>query len=232
MKTWLLIFLVAGSASARILSTKPQPSETFSPVLSLTVGGGGEYESDRYEFPLFVEYNLTERLRLNVEAPVVFDSPVTGWGDLETAGQWEFVRERRYRPALTAEGIVKWPTATNGELGDPGFDYSLGLIASKDFVYVAVDVGLQFTAVGDPDGHDNLELTVAGEVPLGARWALLLESVTDFETGRQGERATEGTVGFAWQATEHLTLELGGTLQSDGTWKVVFAWEWNFAGED
>src|SRR5207249_10582855 len=122
MRTWLLLLVFATPASARILSTKPQPSETFSPVLSLTVGGGVEYEADRYEFPLLVEYNVTEPLRLSVEPKVVYDEPVTGWGDLETSLEWEFVRERRYRPALSVEGIIKWPTATNAKLGDPGYD--------------------------------------------------------------------------------------------------------------
>jgi hypothetical protein len=64
------------------------------------------------------------------------------------------------------------------------------------------------------------------------RLSVLLESVTDFQTGRHGRNSTEGTVGLAWRANEYLTLEAGGTVESDGTWKILFAWEWNFAGED
>lgn len=235
MKAWpalLAAFSFVLPADARLLSTRPQPSETFSPVLSLTIGGGVEYEPDRYEFPLLIEYNLTEQLLLSIEPKIVYDAPSAGWGDLETSVQWEFLRERRYRPALTAEGIVKWPTASNSDLGDPGHDYSLGLIASKDFVYVDVDVGVFYTSTGDPEGHDQFELTAAGEVPLNHRLSVLLESVTDFETGRSGQVDTEGTAGLAWRANSFLTLEFGGTLQSDGTWKVLLAWEWNFAGED
>lgn len=244
-----LILIVAGllafarPVSARLLSTKPSPSETWSPLLSLTVGGGFEFETDKerseYDFPLFVEYNFTERLRASIESNFghiesksANAASVSGWGDLETSMQWEFLRERRYRPALTLEGIIKWPTATSSELGDPGRDYSLGLIASKDFVYADVDLGLRYTSIGDPEAHDNLELTVAGEWPLNHRLSVLAESVTTIETGRHGQTDTDGTVGLAWRATSHLKLEGGGTVRSDGTWQVIFAWEWNFAGED
>ncbi len=230
---WLLLWLtLAAPVYARILTTRPTPSETWNPVLALTVGGGVEYEPDRYEFPLLVEYNVTEQLRLGVEPLVVYDPPAAGWGDVETTVGWEFLRERRYRPALTAEGIVKWPTATHAELGDPGYDYSIGLIASKDFVFFETDLGLHYTSVGEEGEHDVVELTVAAEVPLNHRVSVLLESVTDLETGQRGRRNTEGTVGLSWRVNEYLKLEAGGTLESDGTWKVIFAWEWNFAGED
>ena len=213
--------------------------------MSLIVGGGFEFETDHgrseYNFPLLVEYNFTERLRATLEPTVAYidsKSPdvrsVGGWGDLETSMQWEFLRERRYRPALTLDGIIKWPTATKPDLGDPGRDYSLGVIASKDFVYLDIDLGLHYTSVGDSEAHDNFELTVAGEWPLpwNHRLSVLMESATTFETGRSGRTATEGTAGLAWRVNSFLKLEGGGTVRSDGTWQVVFAWEWNFGGED
>jgi hypothetical protein len=248
MKTRLILIMagllaVARPVSARILSTKPPPSETWSPLWALTVGGGFEFETDRerseYDFPLLLEYNLTKTVRASVEPTFVYiDSKsqdvrsVGGWGDLETSLQWEFLRERRYRPALTTEGIIRWPTANDPDLGDPGRDYSLGLIASKDFVYVDVDLGLHYTSVGDPEAQDNFEVTVAGEWPLNHRLSVLTESVTTIETGRCGRTETEGTAGLAWRVNSFLKLEFGGTLRSDGTWQALFAWEWNFAGED
>jgi hypothetical protein len=244
-----LILIVAGllavarPVSAGVLSTRPSPSETYSPLLSLTVGGSFEFETDRerseYAFPLLVEYNITETLRATLEPNFAYlrsrdpnVRSVGGMGDLETAMEWEFLRERRYRPALTLEGIIRWPTASSSELGEPGRDYALGVIASKDFVYVDVDLGLRYTSVGDPEARDNFELTVAGEWPLNHRLSVLMESATAFETGRHGRIDTEGTVGLAWRATSHLKLEGGGTVRSDGTWQVIFAWEWSFAGED
>jgi|ERR1043166_418232 hypothetical protein len=246
MNKWPVLIvacLFAHPVSARILSTKPQPSETYSPLLSLTVGGGFEFETDdersEYDFPLLVEYNFTEALRATIEPNIVYIeskstnvTPVSGWGDLETSLEWEFLRERRYRPAVSVEGIIKWPTATNSELGDPGRDYSLGLIASKDFVYVEVDVGLHYTSVGDSETHDNFELAVAAEVPVNHRLSVLIESVNGFETGRTGRTDTEGTAGLAWRVNEYLKLEFGGSLRSDGTLQALFAWEWYFAGED
>jgi hypothetical protein len=170
MRAVLIVIVASLLADARpapagVLSTRPSPSETWSPLLALTVGGSFEFETDRerseYAFPLLVEYNFTETLRATLEPNFAYirsRSPdvrsVGGMGDLETAMDWEFLRERRYRPALTLEGIIKWPTATSPEFGDPGRDYALGLIASKDFVYVDVDLGLRYTSVDDPEAPD------------------------------------------------------------------------------
>jgi hypothetical protein len=108
----------------------------------------------------------------------------------------------------------------------------LGLIASKDFVYVDADLGLRYTSVGDPEGRDLFEVTVAGEVPLNHRLSIEMESVTSIETGQRGQTETEATAGLAWRVNPHLKLEGGGTLRSDGTWQLICAWEWSFAGED
>ena len=229
--------------SARIIRTRPSPSESWSPLLPLVIGGGFEFETDKerseFDFPLLVEYNFTEQFRVSLEPNfVIIDSKTpdvrsaSGFGDFETSVEYEFLRERRYRPALTAEGIVKWPTATDPDIGNPGRDYSFGLIASKDFVYLDVDLGLRYTSVGDPEGHDLWEVTLAAEWPLSHRLAVLVESVTPIEIGRKGRADTEGTLGLSWRATSYLKLQCGGTVRSDGTWQVLFAWEWSFAGED
>jgi hypothetical protein len=238
----LSMVMFARPVSAKILSTRPPPSETWSPLLSLTIGGGFEFETDsersRYEFPMLVEYNFTEMIRATIEPTVVYvDSKGTnvnsaaGPGDLDTTLQWEFLRERRYRPALTLEGSLRWPTATHSELGDPGWDYSLGLIASKDFVYIDVDLSLRYTYTSDAATPDDVEITLAGEWPLNHRLSILGEVDTTIETSH-GRIDTEGTAGLAWRATSHLKLEGGGTVRSDGTWQLILSWEWNFAGED
>lgn len=248
MKTWMIL-VAAGSlvsiqpASARIIRTRPSPSETWSSLLPLVIGGGVEFETDEerseFEFPLLVEYNFTEQFRLSLEpAFVLIDSKnedvrsAGGFGDFETALEYEFLRERRYRPALTAEGIIRWPTATDSELGEPGRDYSLGLIASKDFVYVDVDLGLRYTFADNRVGHDLFEVTLAAECPLNHRLSVLAEMVTAIETGGRSQTVTEGTAGLSWKLNSFLKLQGGGTVRDDGTWQVLFAWEWNFAGED
>lgn len=87
-------------------------------------------------------------------------------GDLETSVEYEFLRERRYRPALNAEGAIKWPTATDPDLDTPGRDYSFGLIASKDFVYFDADLNVLYTFVGDAAEPDNLQVALAAEMAL------------------------------------------------------------------
>jgi hypothetical protein len=208
----------------------------------LTLGGGFEFETDadrsEFAFPFLAEYNLTQTLRAALEPALVYidfkdanEASVGGWGDFETSLQWEFLRERRYRPALTLEGIVKWPTAAPSELGEPGRDDTLGLIASKDLVYAEVDLALHYTFVGDEAAPDNMELTLAGEWPVNHRLSVLMESVASIET-TGGRADVECTAGLAWRVSSYLKLESGGAVRSDGTWQVLFAWEWNFAGED
>jgi hypothetical protein len=237
------LFAAVLPASARILSTKPTPTETWNPLLPFTIGGGFEFETDKdqteFDFPLLIEYNFTEQVKLTVEPTVVLIEPehkgehsADGFGDIETSVEWEFLRERRYRPALTAEGIIKWRTATDPDIGDPGNDYALGIIASKDFIFVDSYLGLRYTSVGDPQDHDNFEVTVAGEWPLNRLFAIESESVTTVETGYRGRTHVEGTLGLAWRVTKHLKLEIGGSLKSDGSWQLISAWEWSFAGED
>jgi hypothetical protein len=248
MKTCLILIMtgllaVARPVSARIIRTRPSPSESWSPLWPVVIGGGFEFETDKerseFDFPLLVEYNFTEQFRVSLEPNfVMIDSKTadvrsaSGFGDFETSLEYEFLRERRYRPALTAEGIIKWPTATDSDLGNPGRDYAFGLIASKDLVYLDVDLGLRYTSVGDPEGHDLWEVTVAAEWPLNHRLAVLAEVVTGIETGRRGRTDTEGTLGLSWRVNSYLKLEGGGTVRTDGTWQVLFAWEWKFAGED
>src|SRR5262245_23962652 len=72
----LSMVAVTQPVSAKILSTRPPPSETWSPLLSLTIGGGFEFETDsersKYEFPMLVEYNFTEAIRASIEPTVVY----------------------------------------------------------------------------------------------------------------------------------------------------------------
>src|SRR5262249_39933585 len=145
------VSLTVSPASAKILRTRATPSETWDPWLPLTIGSGVEFEtngeSTQYEFPILIDYNFTQNLKLTLEPNVAhIDAKakdartVTGLGDFETTLEYEFVRERRYRPAFTAEGIIRWPTASDPDIGDPGRDYSIGLIASKDLVFVDIDL--------------------------------------------------------------------------------------------
>jgi len=245
------VVVASRPACGQILTkTTLRPSENWSPLLPLTIGGGVEFQTDRqqteYNFPLLVEYNFTEYVKLSLEPNITYlenkgQNSVAGIGDMETSLEWEFLRERRYRPALTAIGVIKWPTASHPDLGSPGRDYGVGLVASKDLVFVDVDLGLLYTFSGDPEQQDTLEISVAGEYPFNHRLAMEFEFVTSLGSDTVFGQPTkpsgsgknfDGTVGFAWRANKFLKLEQGFTLRTDGTWQVVFGWTWSFAGED
>jgi hypothetical protein len=202
---------------------------------------------------MLLEYNFTQTLKLTVEPNIVYISPkrkdvreVGAFGDLETTVEYEFLRERRYRPGLTALGSIRWPTATDRDVGDPGRDYSLGLIASKDLVFIDVDLSAIYTFVGGRQSQDAVEISAAADWHLNHFFDIEGEVVHTFGaggihgragslsglgTGGRGIDLTEGTLGVAWHIAKRLKIEQGGILRSDGTWQVVFAWEFSFAGD-
>jgi len=252
------ILVVAGGppAAARILKTRP--ASTYQ-ELALTLGSGLEYESDGEQtelgYPFLVEYGVTERLTLTAEPGFssihAKDGPgsASGFGELETGATWQLVSGRRHRPEISAEGVIKWPTASRPELGSGRIDYSLGAIVSKAFVQVDLDLEAIYTFVGSPPGT---HLSNPLECSLAAEWHLLrwldLEgevvtssggvsfrgqsgSIGGFAGGPATERLgreTEGTLGVAERLAEHLKIEQGMILKSDGSWQAVAAWEWDF----
>ena len=245
-------------AAARLLRTGPTPLEHWTPLVALTIGSSVEYEhagdQSQFEFPFFVEYNLTPALKATIGPNVVHIEPkkgngrsVTGLGDLETALDFEFVHERRYRPALTAEGVVRWPAATNSDLGEAGRDYSIGLIASKDLVFVDLDLRLLYTFLADRQSPDVFEISFAAQWHLNYRFDVEAEVVHSFGGGtgsasllssgsggiirRADADLTEGTLGLAWHVSKRLKLEQGAVFSSDGTWRLVLAWEFSFGGD-
>ena len=245
-------------ASARITRSRSSgttgtrlPDGTLSlltPVYSLVFGSGFEFQRDKdqteYGFPILIEYSLSERLKLTVEprfGRIVGRRPdvrsVSGFGDLETTLDYEFLSERRYRPALSLEGTIRWPTAADPDLGDPGRDYTLGLIASKDFVFVNIDLNALYTFIGDRELDDTVEVTLASEWRVNHYLGVIAEvasvrrmgSFRDRSVGDRNE--TEALVGLAWQVSKHLKFEQGIVFKEHGVWEAIFAWEWSFDGE-
>lgn len=244
----ILASLVASvqPVAARIIKSKPAPSENWSAGLPIVVGGGFEFETDReqslYDFPLLFEYSFSEQLKVTIEPNFsLIESKskdvrsVGGVGDLETTVQWEFLRERRYRPALTLEGLVKWPIATDPDLGTPKNDYGLGLTFSKDLAVADVDLNVLYTFVGSHEEQNVLEIALAGEYPIvNHLLSVIGEVVHTVGTGAsmRTTNQTEGTLGVAWQINKFLKLEFGYLLKDDLSGQVVTAWEWSFEGED
>jgi hypothetical protein len=240
------LLIVAPDASARIKRSRSSASSGVKPSLltpfySLVLGSSVEYQRDREQtewgFPILIEYNFTGRLKLTIEpvfANIRARTPdgrsVSGWGDLETTLDYEFLSERRYRPAVSLEGAIRWPTADDPDLGEPGRDYTLGLIASKDLVLVELDFNALYTFTGNREQPDELEVSLAAEWHVNGYFDLIGEVVNVMPTrGRQHE--TEATVGVAWIVSRHLKLEQGIVFKERGQWELVSAWEWHFGGD-
>jgi hypothetical protein len=248
---------LAPPAAARILKTN-RPSQYRE--LQLTIGSGFEYEGDsdekQYDLPLLVEYGVTQALTVAIEPDYTLihrtgAASIRGWGDLETSAVYEFVRERRRRPSLSAEILVKWPTATSDSLTTGETDYSVGGIISKELIHFDIDSEWLYTFVGDPPATD---LGNASEISLAVAWHMTrsidleAEGVTSSGGGFRGSQSSnlshlpsdiaaegrqyEGTLGLSERFGQHFKLEEGVVLQSDGSWQAVAAWEWNFGEGD
>jgi len=251
-----ILITAAAPAEAKILKTK-RPGEYKE--LALTVGSGFEYETDgeesEYGFPFLVEYGFTKVLKLSVEPSYVLvrkknGGRITGPGDLETTLTCEFPTERRYRPGLALEGVVKWPTARRGDLGTGETDYSLGAILSKEFVGFDLDLNAIYTFVGSPPGvqlKNTFEASLAGEWHLRPMLSIEAEAVTAAGAGgrfrgtpgglsgfaniggpEQGQSESEFTLGLAEFLSERFKFEEGMILKSGGSWQAVVGWEYDF----
>jgi hypothetical protein len=253
------MILVAAAPPARAVILKTRRPHQYK-ELELTLGSGLEYETDgeetEYGFPFLVEYGFTRMLKVSVEPSYVVvrkknGGSISGLGDLETTVSCEFPTERRYRPGLALEGVVKWPTARAGDLGTGEFDYSLGAIVSKELVPFDFDLNAVYTFIGDPPGvnlRDTFEASLAAEWHLTTLLDIEAEFVTSVGAGghfhgqpgslgglanlggpEQGQSESEGTLGLAEHLSDRLKLEEGMILKSDGSWQAVVGWEFDFA---
>ena len=150
-------------------------------------------------------------------------------GDLETAFTLELPTERRYRPGFGLEAVI----------------------VSKEFVRFDLDFNASYTFIGSPAGvplQNVIELSLASEYHLTPTLDLEAEIVTASGAGtrkhaitfgsfaniggpEQGERETEGTIGLAEKMNEYLKFEEGVVVKSGNSYQILFAWEFDFAGQ-
>ena len=238
-------FVTPASAQSTVFRTRRSASSSWNPVLPLTFGVGVDFEhgGDQKELavPWLVEYNFTQWVRVTAEWGVKFVNSTDpeighakGLEDLETGVDFEFLHERRYTPSLTLVGLIKWPTATDEDVGDPGTDYSVGFTAAKDCVYFELESNLLYTYASDPELPNLMELAIASTYPLNYKWELQLEGAFTFGVSganRSDGDESEGTFGFSWQITPFQSLESGVLYKDDGAWGVSVGWEYSFGGE-
>ena len=245
LATCVLVLATPALAQSTVFRTRRSASSSWNPLLPLTFGVGVDFEhgGDQRDLavPMLVEYNFTQWFRMTAETGVKFrDSTdpeigkTEGLEDLETGLDFEFLHERRYTPSLTLVGLIRWPTATDPDVGDPGTDYSVGFTAAKDCVYFDLESNLVFTYATAAERPNLIELAISSTYPLNYKWELQLEGVFTFGvSGANASQAdeTEGTFGFSWQITPFQSLESGVLYKNDGTWGVSVGWAYSFGGE-
>lgn len=242
----VLVVLLVGTESAfgqaTIFKTRRSPSSV---TLPLVIAVGLEYETDQdqsqIDAPLALQYSFSETFQASIETSATQirtkgeqSGTVTGLDDIETNLEYEFLRERRYRPSLAAFGGIKWSTSTQPDIGTPGTEYAAGLVATKEFDYFELDLNAIYTFSGDPELQDILEIPVAIDVQLNHYFSIALEiaPTLDMGGGGEGSAQTEYTLGCLWRASEFSTIEGGVTVRDDSSWQILLGWEFSLAGEN
>lgn len=250
----ILLGLGTAPASAKIV----QATRTRGPGVGLLIGSGFEIQSDseqtEYGLPFLVELAITPRLAFTAEPTWLALRPaegeaLRGFDDLETTMNYEFVSERRHRPAVALEAGVQWSTASHEEFASGGSDVLLGLLVNKEFIPIDAGLDLRYTRVGLPSEgliRDDLQISLAGAWHASTVIDLTAELLGALPVGplrgeapvpgEDGEGAASGgpetefevTIGLAQNIGRSLQLDQGVTLKSDGSWQAILAWEWDF----
>ncbi len=145
--------------------------------------------------------------------------------------------------------MIKWPTATRDEFGTGRIDYSLGLVVGKSFAHFDLDGNIFYTIVGNSSLNDFRNTIEAGlnmELPLSEIFDLVGEvhainaagrthgqsSTISGISNRDAESEISFTIGVAESITDAFRLEQGLTLQLDGSWQAIVAWELTLGESD
>ena len=247
----VLLLLAFGieSASARIVRTR---SASRDGGINLLLGIGAEFEKGEYAVPLLIEWSPNGSMTLVIEPAYGAingdDEWIRGFKQIDTALIYDFAPAPAGRPGFGLEFGIKFPTASNDQIGSGESDYSIGLIMTKESADHELEFNLIYTLTGDPNDEnlDNeLEASVAGEW----EWTHVNDVIAEVALSHGGgvrqidsggnlslvERSgfdAQVTIGLAQQLMPHLKLEEGITWISGGTWQGQIALEWDFADDD
>src|SRR5437016_5056721 len=146
--------------------------------------------------PLAIEYGITNRLELLVEAVPynrIHDTGAaaqTGFGDVEVTATMLLRAERSGSPGVALAGEVKAPTAKNLRIGSGEADYSLYLIGGERAGRWDTQMNLGYTFVGAPSGvhvTNTENFAVSEEFQWKERWQLVGEVVGHTAAQENGE---------------------------------------------
>ena len=230
-------------------------------VLEFTVGAALEFQTDveatEYGLPLLLEWSPRPMLTLTAEPTFVSILPkasaaIHGLDDLDSAIEWEFVSERRTRPAVALQGEIKWPTTTHLAIGDRRREFGLGVLVSKELVPANFSLNVIAGRSARPSlgqVRDIVQISAAAEWHLNPDLDLQAELLTTQGFGPlrgpidprnpnaeplnvpgRGTGEVEATLGLAQLFGKRLKLEEAAIVQTDGTWQAIVAWEWDFGG--
>ncbi len=196
--------------------------------------------------PIAVEYGLSDRVELLLE-PVFFTyirpktgSSARGAGDLEATLTGRLNDERSFLPALAVAAELKYPTATNLQIGTGVPDYTGYLIASKRIGAFDTHLDVGYTVPGRPDGIALINywnFAAAGEFRATERMTLMAEvlgNTTSLPDAAEGAPATPespttpeasggetiGMIGATFRLSE--TVLLAGGVTYDNRHAVLF----------
>ena len=213
-----------------------------------------EYQTSEYSMPLQLEWAPNDSLKVLVETGfggTIADSGKWERGllDTEVGATYEFMHERRTRPSLALQIGFKLPTARNKELGTQKTDYSLGLVAAKEYVNYDLELSANYTIPGNPTG---LKLDKVLEISLAGEWHRrqyldLMAQLTATTGGNirrgsglgglisaaenSGNTEVELILGVAETRRAPWKFEQGVSIKSDGTFLILLGCEYHLGSD-
>ena len=174
--------------------------------------------------PFAIEAGLLPRLELLIE-PTAYvgifpreGKSAQGMGDVELTLTFLALKEQEYLPAIAVAGEIKFPTASNSQIGTGEYDYTPYFIMSKRFGDLDVHANVSYTFLGTPPGVDvrnTWSFALAGDYKLHRKWDVFAEIMyTTSAGGGEGSGANVeiagveliGTAGVRHHLAKHVDL--------------------------
>ena len=170
-----------------------------------------------YAPSITLTYGLLERMDLGIGSGYVFLHPTegkreNGVADTEIKLKYRWFDEKGWRPAFTASGILKIPTASESKgLGSGQTDFGINAIFTKNLSKKwVIHLNFGYTFIGENHVNNEFNYSIAAQFLLTEKWALVGEivGVNNFN-GRHGDDPISGLIGTYYSITDKVIWDAG-----------------------
>ena len=164
-----------------------------------------------------------------------------GLGEITAYLKYQFLKEDKWWPTLSARGGVKFPTATNKLLGSDKFDYALSLLLDKNiFDRLSLYCNVSYVIIERPDMMSNLygfkdnmlHGMVGAEYFLTNKTSLLFQATANTTVYDYSDMTPNGGVTSIGRDPVVLTLGFNHNFNDKISWQIAMDENTNTAAPD